>query len=94
VTPFPCHKLRPGSCACWSRIDGSVSRTHDHPGGTSSSLPVLYVAGGRRLHCALSLVGAKCHLFLRWEDQTTRLNIEGALLGMNTYDDAHYRAWP
>jgi hypothetical protein len=62
--------------------------------GTCSSLPVLYVAVGRRLHYPLSLVGAKCHLFLRWEDQTTRLNIEGASLGMNTYDDAHYRAWP
>ena len=62
--------------------------------GTCSSLPVLYLAVGRRLHYPLSLVGAKCHLFLRWEDQTTRLNIEGASLGMNTYDDAHYRAWP
>ena len=62
--------------------------------GTCSSLPVLYVAVGRRLHYPLSLVGAKCHLFLRWEDQDTNLNIEGASLGMNTYDDAHYRAWP
>ena len=62
--------------------------------GTCSSLPVLYVAVGRRLRYPLSLVGAKCHLFLRWEDKTTRLNIEGASLGMNTYDNAHYRAWP
>ncbi len=62
--------------------------------GTCSSLPVLYVVVGRRLRYPLSLVGAKCHLFLRWEDQTTRLNIEGASLGMNTYDDEHYRTWP
>ncbi len=59
--------------------------------GTCSSLPVLYVAVGRRLHYPLSLVGAKCHLFLRWEDQDTNLNIEGASLGMNTYDDARYQ---
>jgi len=62
--------------------------------GTCSSLPVLYVAVGRRLRYPLSLVGAKNHLFVRWEDRDTRLNIEGASLGMNTYDDAHYRDWP
>ena len=62
--------------------------------GTCSSLPVLYVAIGRRLRYPLSLVSAKNHLFVRWEDQDTRLNIEAAALGMNTYDDAHYRAWP
>ncbi len=68
--------------------------TGDPGMGTCSSLPVLYVAVGRRLRYPLSLVSAKNHLFVRWEDRDTRLNIEAASIGMNTYDDAHYRAWP
>lgn len=62
--------------------------------GTCSSLPVLYTAVGRRLKYPLSLVSAKNHLFLRWEDQETRLNIEATSLGMTHYDDAYYRKWP
>jgi hypothetical protein len=31
---------------------------------------------------------------VRWEDRKARLNIEVAAVGMNTYDDAHYRKWP
>ena len=68
--------------------------TGDPGMGTCSSLPVFYVAVGRRLRYPLSLVSAKNHLFVRWEDRDTRLNIEAASIGMNTYDDAHYRAWP
>lgn len=62
--------------------------------GTCSSLPVLYVAVGRRLRYPLSLVTAKGHLFLRWQDQRERLNVEAASLGMNSHDDSHYRNWP
>ena len=62
--------------------------------GTCSSLPVLYVAVGRRLRYPLSLVTAKGHLFLRWQDQKERLNVEAASLGMNSHDDSHYRKWP
>ena len=62
--------------------------------GTCSSLPVLYAAVGRRLKYPLSLVSAKNHLFVRWDDQNTCLNIEATSIGITTYDDAHYRKWP
>ena len=62
--------------------------------GTCSSLPMFYAAIGRRLHYPLSLVSAKNHLFLRWENSKERLNIEATSLGINTYDDDHYRKWP
>jgi len=68
--------------------------TGETKSGTCSSLPAFYIAIGRRLKYPLSLVSAKNHLFVRWEDQETRLNIEAAAVGMNTYDDAHYRKWP
>jgi hypothetical protein len=68
--------------------------TGETKSGTCSSLPAFYIAVGRRLKYPLSLVSAKNHLFVRWEDQETRLNIEAAGVGMNTYDDAHYRKWP
>lgn len=68
--------------------------TGEKKSGTCSSLPAFYIAVGRRLKYPLSLVSAKNHLFVRWEDQETRLNIEPAAVGMNTYDDAHYRKWP
>jgi tetratricopeptide (TPR) repeat protein len=68
--------------------------TGEAKSGTCSSLPAFYIAIGRRLKYPLSLVSAKNHLFVRWEDQETRLNIEAAAVGMNTYDDAHYRKWP
>ena len=68
--------------------------TGETKSGTCSSLPAFYIAVGRRLKYPLSLVSAKNHLFVRWEDQETRLNIEAAAVGMNTYDDAHYRKWP
>jgi len=62
--------------------------------GTCSSLPVLYVAIGRRLNYPLSLVAAKAHYFVRWEDQSTRFNIEATNVGVGFYDDDHYRKWP
>jgi hypothetical protein len=62
--------------------------------GTCSSLPIFGIAIGRRLHYPLSLVSAKGHLFMRWENEKERLNIESASLGMNTHDDDHYRKWP
>jgi hypothetical protein len=37
----------------------------DGPGGTCATLPVLYVAIGRRLGYPLKLVGGKHHLFFR-----------------------------
>jgi hypothetical protein len=62
--------------------------------GTCASLPVLYVAVGRRLGYPLKLVAAKNHLFVRWEDGRERLNIEATTQGLTTFDDDYYRRWP
>lgn len=62
--------------------------------GTCSSLPILYLAVGRRLGYPLKLATAKAHLFLRWEDSKARFNIECTGRGVGIYDDDHYRQWP
>jgi hypothetical protein len=62
--------------------------------GTCASMPVLYVAVGRRLGYPLSLVTTKNHLFLRWEDDHTRLNVEATTHGFASYDDDYYKTWP
>ena len=64
--------------------------------GTCSSLPVLYVALGRRLGYPMHLVAAKSHLFARWDDgKGTRVNLEAANGGgFSSQPDSYYRAWP
>ena len=62
--------------------------------GTCSSMPVLYVALGRRLGYPLKLVTTKGHLFVRWEDAKERFNVEVTGMGVNKFDDAYYRQWP
>jgi hypothetical protein len=64
--------------------------------GTCVSMPVLYVAVGRRLRYPLKLVTTKAHLFARWEsaDGKERLNIEATNQGLNCYPDDYYRSWP
>ncbi|MBI5396096.1 MAG: hypothetical protein HZA91_12440 [Verrucomicrobia bacterium] len=64
--------------------------------GTCASMPVLYVAVGRRLGYPLHLVRGKSHLFVRWEtsDGKERLNIEGSARGLVTHPDEHYKSWP
>ena len=62
--------------------------------GTCSSLPVLYLAVGRRLGYPLKLVPTKGHLFVRWEDAGKRFNVECTSRGVCIYDDDHYRQWP
>ena len=62
--------------------------------GTCASLPVLYVAIGRRLGYPLKLVECKEHLFVRWEDTRERFNIEGTNRGLNCYPDSEYMEWP
>lgn len=62
--------------------------------GTCSSLPVLYIAIGRRLGYPLKLVTTKAHLFLRWESATERFDLEATGKGMNRYDDEHFKQWP
>ncbi len=73
----------------------------DGPGGTCASMPVLYVAVGRRLGYPLKLVEAPGHYFVRWEDLDgqrfglpERFNIEGAGEGIGSYPDDFYRTWP
>ena len=62
--------------------------------GTCASLPVLYVAIGRRLGYPLKLVPAKNHLFVRWESTRERFNVDATGRGMNRHEDDHYRHWP
>ena len=73
----------------------------DGDGGTCASMPVLYVAVGRRLGYPLTLVESRGHLFMRWDDPAGKclgvpevLNIEGAGEGIALYPDSHYREWP
>lgn len=64
-------------------------------GGTCASMPVMYVAIGRRLGYPMKLVDAKEHLFCRWEDGKERFNIDGATNGGVDYpEDSYYRTWP
>jgi len=74
-------------------LHGLVSEPHL---GTCSSLPVLYVAVGRRLGYPLKLVTARAHLFLRWEspDGKQRFNVEGTNGGMSSHEDDYYRTFP
>lgn len=64
--------------------------------GTCASLPVLYVALGRRLGYPMHLVSAKRHLFARWDDgKGVRVNLEcSSAGGFVSHPDDHYRKWP
>jgi len=73
----------------------------DGPGGTCASMPVLYVAVGRRLGYPLKLVEAKGHLLFRWDDPFGKrfripetFNVEGTGNGIGSFSDEHYRKWP
>lgn len=64
--------------------------------GSCASLPVLYVAIGRRIGYPMHLVAAKEHLFARWDDgKGTRVNLEAANAGgFTSHPDSYYRTWP
>jgi len=64
--------------------------------GTCSSMPVLYVAVGRRIGYPLKLVATKGHLFVRWQDSRGKeqFNFEGSGRGGEFYPDEYYRRWP
>jgi regulator of sirC expression with transglutaminase-like and TPR domain len=62
--------------------------------GTCASLPVLYVALGRRLGYPLKLVAAKSHLFARWEGLDGRFNVECTAPGLPIHEDGYYKNWP
>ena len=64
-------------------------------GGTCVTMPVLYIAIGRRLGYPLELVGAKEHLFVRWEEPGgERFNIECTSPGFEPRDDEYYHRYP
>ncbi|MHB1157504.1 MAG: transglutaminase family protein [Phycisphaerales bacterium] len=68
----------------------------DANGGTCASMPVMYVAVGRRLGYPMKLVPAKTHIFARWEDPRTseKFNIEGTNPRFDHHPDSYYRRWP
>jgi hypothetical protein len=73
-------------------LHGMIDSTN---GGTCASMPVMYVAIGRRLGYPMKLALAKQHVFCRWDDGKEMINIEGATNGgVSYYDDDHYRKWP
>ena len=66
----------------------------DGIGGTCGSIPVLYVAVGRRLGYPLRLVKAARHLFVRWDDpddkhwhHSDRFNVESTAPGVHFLPD-------
>ena len=62
--------------------------------GTCSSMPVLFVAVGRRLGYPLSLVSTKSHLFVRWQDSRDYFNVDATSIGLTRYDDDYFKTWP
>jgi hypothetical protein len=64
--------------------------------GTCVSLPVLFVAIGRRLGWPIHFAVAKRHVFCQWvHGDGTRRNLEGSCPGGGeTYSDEHYHRWP
>lgn len=62
--------------------------------GTCSSMPVLYIALGRRLGYPLKLVTTKQHLFVRWDGPTERFNFDATGKGVEKLDDDYFRHWP
>ena len=88
-------------------IPGPGQTTADTPRGTCTSMPVLYVAVGRRLGYPLTLVNTDSHLFARWDGEALygkkgghsnpawreTFNCE-TTSSFDKYDDAFYKKWP
>ena len=72
-------------------IHGLISDRHL---GTCSSMPVLYIALGRRLSYPLKLVTTKQHLFIRWDSPMEKFDMDATSKGVDHYDDSFYRQWP
>lgn len=64
--------------------------------GTCTSLPVLFVALGRRLGYPMHLAVAKQHVFCQWVDADgSRANLEGSNgAGGEMLPDERYHSWP
>ncbi len=67
---------------------------NDPNGGTCASMPVLYVAVGRRLGYPLKLGATRAHLFVRWDGPDERFNIETSGDGFSSFPDDYYKSWP
>src|SRR5262249_14472211 len=67
-------------------------------GGSCASMPLIYLAVGRRLGYPLKLVAAHDHWFIRWDDPATgeRVNMECSNKngGFESQSDEYYLAWP
>jgi hypothetical protein len=63
--------------------------------GTCASMPVLYVAIGRRLGYPVSLVNAKDHLFVRWQrpGEDSFRDLEATSQGIVFKTDVDYKVW-
>jgi hypothetical protein len=63
-------------------------------GGTCASMPVLFIAVGRRLGYPLKFVHTLRHGFARWEGATETFNIECTSPGFLSHSNEHYLNWP
>jgi len=61
--------------------------------GTCVSMPMLYVALGWRLGYPIRLVSVPIHLFARWDDGETRINIEATGYGGEMADEFYEREY-
>lgn len=88
-------KPEPGHIFFANSVDLFIHGLLDKRLGTCTSMPVLYVAVGRRLGYPLKLVAAKSHLFARWDaGDGKQFNIEGTNRGLVCHDDDYYKKWP
>ena len=73
--------------------DSFLNGIFEGKGGTCGSLPVLYVAVGRRLGYPLKLATTRCHLYIRWEGALGGecFNIEASGDGVSFFPDEYYR---
>jgi len=84
-------------------IPAPGSSIEETPGGTCASMPVLYVAVGRKLGYPLKLMTTDSHVFARWDGLASgghenpawreRFNCE-TTNGFHRFDDDYYRTWP
>jgi hypothetical protein len=73
-------------------INGMLQR--NPPMGTCSSLPVLWVAIGRRIGYPLCMSNTMLHFFVRWKTEKDSFDFEGTQNGCGINDDDFYRTWP
>lgn len=79
--------------AVYEPVDSFLHGILQGQGGTCGSLPVLYVAVGRRLGYPLKLATTRCHLYVRWDALAVGecFNIEASGDGVSFFPDDYYR---